>query len=359
MEKPPFKIDGHGHLVPYPHEIPQFMKDKEVFWVDEQREFMHQGAWKRPVTHGSFFLDEKLNWLAGNDIDHEVILNLSQLYCNGFERGLAKDVIRFQNDFNASIQHAYPDKFTCGFVVQARYIDDALKEIERCVDELGLQLLCLPTHFLNAKDQWTSIAEPELAPLYEYINEKELAVEIHPYDGEKFIDLQNKLWRFHLIWMCAQTADAYHSFCAYDFPAKYPKMRTCFAHGNQYGQVNVGRRNQGFHGRPDLFEGTVEPESNIRSSNVFFDTLVHDVYSFRLLVDRQTSAQVIAGIDDPYPLGEMESLQGSYPGKVIDDAFALGFINEFEYADIWFDNVVTWLAGNNKEKLINRLQVPK
>lgn len=353
----PYKIDGHGHILPYPHEIPQFMKDKKVFWIDEQSKFMCQNDWKRPITDPSFFLDFKLEWLKESKIDHEVILNLSQLYCNGFERGLCSDVIRFQNDYNASIQHLHPDKFTCGFVVQPRYLDDAIKEIDRCVNELGMQLICLPTHFLNEKEEWISIGDSSLIPLFECINAHHLAMEIHPYDGEKFINLKDQLWRFHLVWMCAQTADAFHFFCANDFPDKFPNIRTCFAHGNQFGQMNVGRRKQGFYGRPDLFGETIAPEKNIRRSNVFFDTLVHDVYSFRLLLDRQSSAQVVAGIDDPYPLGEMQSEQGSYPGKVIDEAFGLGFINELEYKNIWFDNVVAWIAGPNKEAFVKRLEL--
>ena len=357
MEKTPYKIDGHGHLVPYPHEIPTFMKEKEVFWVDDSMQFMHQGKWKRPVTHGSFFLEQKLEWLEESNIQHEVILNLSQLYCNGFERSLARDVIQFQNDFNASTQSAHPSKFTCGFVIQPLYIDDALKEIDRCVNQLGLSLVCMPTHYLNSDGEWKTTADPELAPIYEYINELGLALQIHPYDGDKIIGLKNELWRFHLIWMCAQTADHFHFFSSHNFPEKYPNIRTCYAHGNQFGQMNVGRRKQGYYGRPDLFEGTVAPEKNIQSRNVFFDTLVHDVYSFRLLVDRQTSTQVIAGIDDPYPLGEMASAEGSYPGKVIDDAFALGFINEDEYQNIWYENVLDWLAGQDQMKIKSRLKI--
>ena len=351
------KIDGHGHLVPHPDEIPAFMREKKVFWVDKEMEYMYQGDWRRPVTHGSFFLEEKLLWLASNDIAHEVILNLSQLYCNGMERQLTSDVLRFQNDFNAKTQHDHPDKFTCGFVVQPRYIDDAIKEIDRCVNELKMDLLCLPTHYLDKDEQWKTIAGKELEPMWQYIDDLGIAVEIHPYDGNKFIKLENELWRFHLIWMCAQTADAFHFFCAHDYPDKYPNIRTCFAHGNQFGQINAGRRKQGFYGRPDLFEGMVAPEKNMQSSNVFFDTLVHDVYSFRLLVDRQTSTQVIAGIDDPYPLGEMESEEGSYPGRVIDEALALGFINEHEYENIWHDNVLQWLAGDKQDQIKKRLKL--
>ena len=71
------RINGHSHLLPYPEEIPQFMKDKEIFWVDDERKHMLQKGWSRPVTHSSFFLDEKLEWMDENKIDHAVVLNLS------------------------------------------------------------------------------------------------------------------------------------------------------------------------------------------------------------------------------------------------------------------------------------------
>ncbi len=356
MNLPELKIDGHGHLIPYPHEIPQFMKDQKLFWVCDQGKFMYQGNWKRPITDDSFFLHHKIEWLEKNDIQHEVILNLSQLYCNGLDKKTAYDVIRFQNDFNAKTQKENGSYFTCGFVIQANFIDEAIKEIDRCVHELGLKLVCLPTHYLSDDKQWKSIYNPHTEPIFKYIDELGLAVQIHPYDGEKFIALENQFWRFHLIWMCAQTADAYHFFSSLNYADKFPNTRTCFAHGNQYGQVNIGRRKQGFYGRPDLFEHAAAPESNIFRTNVFFDSIVHDVYSFRLLIDRQTAEQVIAGIDSPYPLGEMESTKDSYPGKVIDEALALGFINKVEHTKIWRENVIDWLyTDEDKEKFISRI----
>ncbi len=352
MDLPDIKIDGHGHLIPRPQDIPLFMKEKKIFWVSDDGLFMHQGEWKRPITDDSFFLEHKIEWLNKNKINHEVILNLSQLYCNGMQKDVTNDVIRFQNDFNASVQHENGKYFTCGFVVQANFIDQAIKEIDRCVNELGLKLVCLPTHYLDNDKQWKSIYNIDTIPLFEYIDSLGLAVQIHPYDGEKFIKLENQYWRFHLIWMCAQTADAYHFFSTLNFADRFPNTRTCFAHGNQYGQINIGRRKQGFHGRPDLFQDAVPPESNIFRSNVFFDSIVHDVYSFRLLLDRQTAEQVIAGIDDPYPLGEMETTKDSYPGKVIDEALAMGFINEIEHSKIWRENVLDWLVKPEEQAAI-------
>lgn len=348
------KIDGHGHLLPYPQQIPAFMREQRLFWVDDDRQFMRQGDWKRPITDASFFLNEKLEWMAKHGMDHEVILNLSQLYCNGMPRRQANDVIRFQNDFNAGVQRDYPSKFTCGFVVQAAWVDDALREIERCVHELGLQLLCLPTHFLTPAGQWKTIADQSVEPIFELADKLNLALEIHPYDGEKMIALEDRWWRFHLIWMCAQTADTYHFYTLFDYPEKYPNLRVCFAHGNQFGQVNVGRRVQGFEARPDLFEGAMHPLKSQGTKNLFYDTIVHDLVSLELLIKRQGVSQIVAGIDDPYPLGEMETVPGSYPGKVIDIAAKEGLITLEEREAIWSTNVVRWLCGEEEEKFWKR-----
>ena len=111
--------------------------------------------------------------------------------------------------------------------------------------------------------------------------------------------------------------------------------------------------------RPDLFEGKTHPRKSVGHKNIFFDTLVHDTGSLKLLVENQGSKQVIMGLDDPYPLGEMESEnQSSYPGKILDLAMERNIINQVEYDDIWENNVIQWLCGNDdaaKQKLINRI----
>lgn len=319
------------------------MRTKEIFWIDEDRSFMRQRGWSRPVTDKSFFLNEKLEWMEQQGIDHAVVLNLSQLYCNGMERSLAHDVIRFQNDFNAGLEQMHPSKFTGGFVVQPLHMEDALKEIERCVTTFKSKVLCLPTHYLNKANEWTTVADESCYPIFELANKYKLAIEIHPYDAEEIVNLKDRFWRFHLVWMCAMTADCYHFFSLLNFPERFPNVRTCFAHGNQFGQVNVGRRIQGFEGRPDLFPEAEHPSQSLRASNVYYDTLVHDVLSFELLVKRQGVGQIIFGLDDPYPLGEMNGVGNGYPGKILEDAVTEMVISEEDKSRIWHENVLNWL----------------
>ncbi len=348
------KINGHGHLLPEPSQIPQFMKDKKLFWIDDDKKFMRQGNWSRPITDPSFFVKEKLEWMDRYEIDHEVLLCLSQLYCNGWEEEDCHDAIRFQNDFNAQVQSDYADKFTCGFVVQPLYIDQALAEIDRCVKELNLRMLCLPTHFLNKDGEWLSTAEADVDPIYELANEHKLAVQIHPYDGEKMIALKNSYWRFHLVWMMAQCADTLHLYALRDLPNKYSNVRASFAHGGMLGIANYGRRIQGFDGRPDLFQGLQDPRKSLGHKNLFFDTLVHDSYTLELLKKRVGSSQIMMGLDDPYPLGEMEGVGTSYPGRVVDYAVQAGILTEDEGKDIWCKNVLDWLGMELRDGAIVR-----
>lgn len=41
------RINGHSHLPLYPEDIPIFMKEKEIFWVDDERRNMLQKGWKQ------------------------------------------------------------------------------------------------------------------------------------------------------------------------------------------------------------------------------------------------------------------------------------------------------------------------
>ena len=342
------RINGHGHILPEPHEIPKFMRERKLFWIDKNKKFMRQGDWARPITDPSFFFEDKIEWMEKYNIDHGVMLNLSQVYCNGWTRQEAKDAIRWQNDFNASVQERRPDLFTSGFVVQPLYLDDALEEIERCIEVLKMPLLCLPTHFLNEKNEWLSVVDDSTLPIFELADKYKLAIEIHPYDGEKMVALKDTYWRFHLVWMMAQTADTLHFYALKDFVNRFPGIRTCFAHGCMLGQANYGRRLQGFDGRPDLFEETSDPRESLGHPNLFFDTLVHDAYTLQLLKIRVGADQIVAGLDDPYPLGEMEGVKNSYPGRVIDFAVEAGILTPQESGRIWNENVVRWLGKEIK-----------
>ncbi|MGB1121447.1 MAG: amidohydrolase, partial [Saprospiraceae bacterium] len=100
------------------------------------------------------------------------------------------------------------------------------------------------------------------------------------------------------------------------------------------------------------------PRKALGHPNIFFDTLVHDTLSFELMVRRQKGTdQILMGLDDPYPLGEMESeRQSSYPGKLLDLAVEEGIIDKKQHEEIWSKNVVRWICGDDNTKFLKRLK---
>ena len=74
------------------------------------------------------------------------------------------------------------------------------------------------------------------------------------------------------------------------------------------------------------------------------------------MVRRQGTNQILIGLDDPYPLGEMESEpQSSYPGKLLDLALERKIITEKQHSEIWSDNVLRWLGEEYGANLKKRL----
>ena len=67
----------------------------------------------------------------------------------------------------------------------------------------------------------------------------------------------------------------------------------------------------------------------------------------------------MVGLDDPYPLGEMESeMQSSYPGKILDLAQERNIITAADADAMWENNVIQWLCGDDeaaKKKLVERI----
>ena len=90
------RINAHGHILPEPSQIPKFLKEKKLFWIDDNKKFMRQGDWSRPINGTGFFVKEKIDWMSKYNIDHAVMLCLSQLYCNGWNKKDCIDAIRFR-----------------------------------------------------------------------------------------------------------------------------------------------------------------------------------------------------------------------------------------------------------------------
>jgi aminocarboxymuconate-semialdehyde decarboxylase len=186
-------------------------------------------------------------------IDHAIIFPLSQLYGNQLSKELVYDAHKRHNDFNWGLQDGHDSKFTSSFTVNPRYIDQALEEIQRCVD-MGMSILGLCTHYIpetingkpNTNKLYIAFGEGEQdKQILDLANKHGLAIQFHPYDMEHIINIPNTRWRHHLGFMASLTEDSYATTTSNNYHNDYPNINFHFAHGGGSSLITFGRRKQG------------------------------------------------------------------------------------------------------------------
>ena len=218
----------------------------------------------------------------------------------------AHDLARLLNDHLASVVEAYPARFIGLGTVPLQAPDLAIRELERCVTDLGLAGVEIGTHV----GEW-NLDAPELFPFFERAAELGAAVFVHPWDMLA-AERMERYWLRWLIGMPTETAIAIASVVFGGVLERLPDLRVCFAHGGGSWPAIAGRLQHGFDSRPDLV-AVANPHPPSRYHGRFFlDSLTHDPDQLRQLLSLVGDRRVALGSDYPFPLGE------AVPGRMIE-----------------------------------------
>jgi aminocarboxymuconate-semialdehyde decarboxylase len=217
----------------------------------------------------------------------------------------------------------------------------SIKELERCIKDLGLAGVEIGTH-IHGKN----LDDESLFEVFEAAQELGAAVFIHPWDmlGK---ERMSKYWTPWLVGMPAELALAICSMIFGGVFERLKKLRVCFAHGGGSFPFTIGRIEHGFNVRPDLVatKNKIKPRKYL--GKFYLDSLVHDQSALRFLIELIGEDKVIMGSDYPFPLGEHE------PGKLI--ASMKGISREAKEKMFW-KNAVAFLGLKTiiKSKVIDR-----
>ncbi len=201
----------------------------------------------------------------------------------------------------------------------------AVRELERCVRELGLPGVQIGTN-VNGK----YFDDPGVQDVLAAAESLGACVFVHPWEMYG----QDKIQPFWMPWLVGMPAETCAAIVTAIFGGvfdRFPKLRLCFAHGGGSFPATVGRISHGRACRPDLFpvnsrdpreylarhthrppEGSCGGDSccgmtagNFDSPARFFvDSLVHDADALRLVLKWFGAERVCLGSDYPFPLGE-------------------------------------------------------
>ncbi len=308
---PPLKIDIHTHILP-------------ENWPDlEQRygyggfvRLEHEGpGCARMVIDGKGFrrIDDAC-WsperrLADCDrtgVHVQVLSTVPVMFSYWAKPEHGHDLARLLNDHIASVVEPNPRRFVGLGTLPLQSPELAVRELERCVEELGLAGVQIGTN-VNGRN----LDDPELFPVFQRAAELGAAVFVHPWEMLG----RERTERYWLTWLVGMPAETALAMCSLIFGGvleRLPALRIAFAHGGGSFPATLGRIEHGFRVRPDLVavRNAVNPRQYVQ--RVYVDSLVHDPRALRYLLELFGAARIALGSDYPFPLGEHE------PGRLIE-----------------------------------------
>jgi aminocarboxymuconate-semialdehyde decarboxylase len=239
-------------------------------------------------------------------VDVQVLSTVPVMFCYWAKAEHAHDLSRLLNDHIAEVVREYPRHFVGLGTLPMQDPDRAVRELERCINELGLCGVEIGSHV----NDW-NLDHPSVFPVLEAAQELSAAVFVHPWDmlGR---ERMSKYWLAWLVGMPAETALAICSVIFGGVLDRLPRLRIAFAHGGGAFPGTIGRIEHGFHVRPDLC--AVHTKNSPRSylGRFYLDSLVHDADALRGLIKLVGADRIALGSDYPFPLGE------AVPGQLIE-----------------------------------------
>ncbi|MBT8137222.1 MAG: amidohydrolase [Gammaproteobacteria bacterium] len=216
------------------------------------------------------------------------------------------DLSKLLNDHIAGLVSEQPKRFVGLGTVPMQDADLAIREMERCVNELGLAGIEIGTH-VNGYN----LDDPSLFPFFAAAAELGAAIFVHPWEMLG----RDRMSRYWLPWLVGMPAETALSICSMIFGGVFerlPNLRIAFAHGGGSFPASLGRIEHGYNVRPDLVavNNTTNPREYL--GRFVVDSLVHDPNVLDYMIKLMGAENIALGSDYPFPLGEHR------PGAMID-----------------------------------------
>ena len=326
------KIDIHTHIMP----------DKMPNWVQKfgYGEFIHLEHRNckacmmkgdklfREVDDNCFNADVRLKEMDETDVTIQVLSTIPVLFNYWAKPKDCLETSRFLNDHIADTVAKNAKRFIGIGTVPMHDSELAIKEMERCVNELKM-----PGLEIGSNINGINLSDPQFFPFYAAAEKLGCSLFVHPWEmmGE---DQMSKYWLPWLVGMPAETSRAICSMIFGGVFEKFPKLKVAFAHGGGSFPITIGRIEHGFNVRPDLvaIDNAINPRDYI--GKFWIDSLVHDEKAMQFIIDVMGENNICLGSDYPFPLGE------HHPGKLIQSMnFSQALTDKLN-----FKNAADWLG---------------
>uniref|UniRef100_A0AC34Q5X7 2-amino-3-carboxymuconate-6-semialdehyde decarboxylase n=2 Tax=Panagrolaimus sp. JU765 TaxID=591449 RepID=A0AC34Q5X7_9BILA len=309
------KIDIHAHVLP--KNIPDyekkfgyggFLKLEMTEKEDGTANMMKDGKLFRVVQKNCYDTNERIKDMDNCHLNVQAVSTVPVMFSYWAKPEHTEVISRFLNDDLYHECNKYPDRLVPLGTLPMNNIELAVKEMRRCVSELGMTGFELGSN-INGKN----LDHPDFDPLYKEAQDLDVCLFIHPWDMHDWDGRLKKYWLPWLVGMPSETAQTICCILMGGILHKFPRLKLCFAHGGGAYPIISGRVSHGFKVRPDLCATDCSTNPREFHGKFWTDSLVHDPNALRLLIETVGKDKIVLGTDYPFPLGELE------PGKVVEE----------------------------------------
>lgn len=290
----------------------------------------------RDVQANCWDADTRIREMDVHGVSAQVLSTVPVMFSSWARPADSLSVAQWLNDDIAETCRAHPSRFAALGTVPLNAPGMAIRELERCVRDLGMAGVQIGTNVNGV-----NLGDESLREFFRAASDLGACVFVHPWDmlGAKFnqtapmdasVPAPPKgepryadFWAAWLVGMPAETCLAAAHVMMSGLIDELPSLRLCFAHGGGSLAGTIGRIEHGYHARPDLCatRTTHPPRSFLkthgRDARFWVDSLVHDDVALALLLKVFGESRVALGSDYPFPLGE------DVPGSLIRSMSAL------------------------------------
>lgn len=297
------KIDIHAHYLPrdWPDLAQRFgdARFPVIHHTDDGRHRVYKdGKFFRELFSNTWDAELRIAEYEKFGVQVQVISTVPVMFSYWAKPHHALEMHRALNDHMAETCRAHPRHIAGIGTVPLQAPRLAIEELERCVEQLGLQGVQIGSHV----GAW-NLDAPELFEFFAAAESLGAAILVHPWDmmGSESMP---KYW---LPWLVGMPAEQSRAACSLIFGGvleRLPELRVCLAHGGGSFPYTIGRIEHGFNMRPDLVATDNPHNPRDYLKRLYFDSWVADNRALRYLLDTCGVDRVMLGTDYPFPLGE-------------------------------------------------------
>lgn len=326
------KIDTHAHILPqnWPNLVEKYGDDRfpVIHHADGRHRIYKDGKFFREIWSNTWDPEVRIAEYAAHGVGVQVVSTVPVMFSYWAHPHQALELHQHLNDHTAELCRAYPKHFSGIGTVPLQSPTLAIGELERCIEQLGLQGVQIGSHI----HEWNLDAK-ELFPFFEAASDLGAAILIHPWDMMG----RESMPKYWLPWLVGMPAEQSRAACCLIFGSvleRLPDLRVCLAHGGGSFPYTIGRIEHGYKMRPDLVATDNARNPREYFDRLYFDSCVHDPQALRYLLDVVGTMHVMLGTDYPFPLGEQQ------PGSGI----AALSLSESEQKHLFYETALQWLG---------------